>query len=73
MLRLVVTVVCKVFEQAADTKFADILFGCFGWNFQFFRNSKISFAVELWRKVIEECLFDNCGNIAVCCRFGGWQ
>ncbi len=37
-LRPAVTIVSKVFEQAADTEFADVLFGCFGWNFQFFSN-----------------------------------
>ena len=69
MLRLAVTVVCEVFEQAADTKFADVLFGCFGRNLQLFGDRKISFAVELWRKVVEKGLSDNSltiGGIALC-------
>lgn len=55
-LRLAITVVCEVFEQATDTEFADVLLGSFGRNLQLFGNRKISLAVELWRKIVEKSL-----------------
>ena len=73
LLRLAITVVGKVFELSANAKTVDVFLGSLGWNLQLFGYSKIGLAVELWRKVVEKCLFDNGRGIAVCCRFGGWQ
>lgn len=71
-LRLAIFAVCGVFEQATDTKLADVLLGCFGWYFQLFGNKQVHFAVELWRQVVKKGLPD---NVLTCCgiAFGGWQ
>lgn len=63
MLRLAVTVVGKMLELSANAKTADVFLGGLGWNLQFFGYGKIVFAVELWWKVVEKCLFEMVGAL----------
>lgn len=59
MLRLAVTIVGKMLKLSANAKAANVFLGGLGWNFQFFSNRQVRFAVELWWKVVEKGLSDN--------------